>query len=47
MNINMTVQLVVSGDEAVEILNAAASRDDGQQVLVNARKVAARNRLTR
>ena len=47
MNINMTVQLVVSGDEAVEILNAAANRDDGQQVLVNARKVAARNRLTR
>lgn len=45
--INMTVQLVVSGDEAVELLNAAASTDSGQQILVNARKMAQRNRLTR
>lgn len=45
--INMTVQLVVSKDEAVEILNAAAITDDGQEILVNARRNAQRNRLTR
>jgi hypothetical protein len=47
MSINMTVQLVVTGEEATEILNAAASTDSGQQILVNARKMAQRNRLTR
>lgn len=45
--INMTVQLVVTPGEATNILNAAASTDDGQVILVNARKSATRSRLTR
>lgn len=45
--INMTVQLVVNADEATNILNAAASSDDGQVILVNAQKAAQRNGLTR
>lgn len=45
--INMTVQLMVSADEATNILNAAASTDDGQVILVNARKQASRNGLGR
>lgn len=43
--INMTVQLVVSSDDATEILNAAASTDGGQQILVSAQRAARRNRL--
>lgn len=45
--INMTVQLVVSSDDATGILNAAASTDDGQVILVNAQKVAQRNGIGR
>lgn len=41
--INMTVQLVVTQDEATDILNAAASTDDGQVILVNAHRAASRN----
>lgn len=43
--INMTVQLVVSGDDATDILNAAASTDNGQQILINAQRAGRRNRL--
>lgn len=44
-SINLTVQLVVGSDDANQILSAAASTDEGQQVLVNAQRAASRNRL--
>ena len=45
--INLTVQLNVSPSEATDILEAAASTDDGQTILVRARKVAALNGIGR